>query len=361
MLLISLLFVLIFLGSNLFMSSDNRRPSHTSTSMHIPSSSDRFRDNTQSPYGSSSRLKATAASNKSSDSKSKTPTLPINYVPLDSHTTSPNLTSPNVFTLTKSPSQQATALSHRNPVPSSFSKHSVVSNNNNITQSLYSSIPKQNPQNGETKTDTKDWRTTTQKLPENCAFSIEGKLASGTQGKIYQVREKDDSTLDYVVKIQENNDTFRNEVRLLNEGHDYMPDLIESGSMESGKLGYIIMEKLDGTLYDYMDYHKQQNTYNQVCTDLANVIIHLLKRLYETNIRHVDLNPWNIMFKGNIENNPGDLTWKIIDYGQSVEIKDDNCTESNDGYCTEEINKICQVLMSFDFPSCNDALPCKTR
>src|SRR5581483_3466971 len=79
---------------------------------------------------------------------------------------------------------------------------------------------------------------------------------------------------------------------------------------ENANVGIILMEKLDGTLSDYIDTH---NNYDVLRAKTQ--IINLIKRMNSLGYVHNDINSGNIMYKNS--KNP---KWYLIDFGGSEKI-----------------------------------------
>jgi predicted Ser/Thr protein kinase len=94
---------------------------------------------------------------------------------------------------------------------------------------------------------------------------------------------------------------------------------------------YFLMEKMDGTLYEWLKDHDYT-----MSLPLQKRLIAIMKELDRMNILHADTSPLNFMFKG------GQMF--VIDFGEAVEMTDeDERTNTTYGlmYFVLKTRKVC--------------------
>ena len=116
---------------------------------------------------------------------------------------------------------------------------------------------------------------------------------------------------------------YENEYKFLKilGDNNISPKLIENKIFDKYKL--IIMDKLDGTLYDILDdiNDKNVNIFSKThIIDLIKQINENIYKMHQLGIAHLDLHENNIGYKYNIEND--NYTWYIFDFDKSEYIDD---------------------------------------
>lgn len=145
--------------------------------------------------------------------------------------------------------------------------------------------------------------------------------SKGKEGTVFLVTDR--SGRPYAMKAFSSSKSDRNlerEAVLLGKAAEFgiSPPLIEYDTMDN----FIVMEKLDGNLFDYLRDHK-----GKMPTRMQKEMIEIFKTLDRIQIFHADPNPLNFMF-----DSAGKL--KIIDFGFSKPIDDKAVRE----YGTKDVN-----------------------
>jgi serine/threonine protein kinase len=136
-------------------------------------------------------------------------------------------------------------------------------------------------------------------------------LGQGGFGTVYELCESKHNC-PYVLKVQNlskrNNDNFTEEVENQKKAHKFAPKIHDAWMcVKSYELyGFIVMDKMDGTLLDYVAQYPITQTFIE---KLMKILVSYVNQLHNMNIAHNDLNFENIFYKGR--------KWYLGDFGQS--------------------------------------------
>jgi hypothetical protein len=156
-------------------------------------------------------------------------------------------------------------------------------------------------------------------------------IASGISGAVFQVCDQDDESCKYVVKAQKPKDIKYSEQDIENEiawaklaaDIEVGPNVINTFScdgehhntytneMVSTKIYFIIMDKMDMTLGEYI--YKYRHYFNESdWNNIANMLIELQIKLAEKGLLLYDLHIHNVMV--NIDSDQDITEMRIIDF-----------------------------------------------
>ena len=165
---------------------------------------------------------------------------------------------------------------------------------------------------------------------QNISNEKGNKLGEGTYGKVYNLKNTDK-----VIKIFKgtNSLNIENELNIttLMSKIKIGPKVYKTKQFvfNNKVYGYIIMEKMNGSLYDLL---KRQNVSDSLKMDAIQNAQMLIDDLMQHGICHGDIHIHNIAYK--FVN--GNLDIKLIDFGKSIK----NCNKSHSQYVTNKNKKM---------------------
>lgn len=140
-------------------------------------------------------------------------------------------------------------------------------------------------------------------------YIVGDSLSSGSFGNVYNF------TNSYVIKFLKNfreYEIIKKEIQNFKHVNEILPDItvkymgLVKRKHENQEQFGIVMEKLDGTLYELLQICDEDNIEN-----IFNDILYLLNRMCSTNLAHNDFTIYNIGYKRNDDN---EICLKMIDF-----------------------------------------------
>lgn len=164
-------------------------------------------------------------------------------------------------------------------------------------------------------------------------------LGGGMHGSVYELCDAD-KKCPYVVKVLfgVKPDKFVREVENQKKAYKVAPKIYDAWtclSREGALIGFIVMDKMDGTLAHYV--HNNYPLARDFVEKLMKTLWSHVEQLHDMNIAHNDLSNFqNIFYKGN--------KWYLGDFGESLPLDESFSHDRYDQDDGDQLDELQQKL-----------------